>query len=125
MTVEGVFERFISLSGLSEAQAAQWSALVSECTAAIRSRLREDCDENANSAVLEGAAAAMALWRRCAVMDARDRVNSFKAGDVTISAKASADSAYNVYLQALAACGTLLSEEGFVFGRVESLCTEN
>ncbi|MBQ1546183.1 MAG: hypothetical protein IIZ59_01460 [Clostridia bacterium] len=125
MTDEGVFERFVFLSGLSTVQAQQWSALVSECTQAIRAKLREDCDENANSTVLEGAAAAMALWRRCAILDARGQVNSFKAGDVSISSKSSADSAYSVYLQALAACGQLLSEDEFVFGRVESLCTEN
>ena len=93
----------------------------------IRNMLLPDCDIEKNRCRLTAVTAALVFYRYKTVLAARgNEPKSFKAGDVTIEIDDSAvKSAYMMYREELSGIGDILKVNDFVFGRTESLCTEN
>ena len=125
MTLQNVTTRFIGLSGLSQSESEVWSSVVCDAFEDIKGKVAQDCDTEENSRCLEAAAAALAFYNYKTVIATRREYSSFKAGDVSVSlADAGVDEARGLFERALEGCRGLFKDKDFVFGRVESLCTQ-
>ena len=124
MNIENVTERFLSLAGLSQEAAAEWSELVQDAFENIRLRVRSECDTQENARSLEAAAAALAFYNYKALICARGSVSSFKAGEVSVQTDTGVKEAYAFFLRSLEPCVKLFCDDDFVFGRTDALCTE-
>ena len=122
-----IFNRFKTLSSLSNTEAEKWSYVIEDCMVEINNMLLPDCDVEENSHRLTAVTAALALYRYRCILAAKDeQPSSFKAGDVAIELDGGAvKSAYRLYSEQLAAISDILKINDFVFGRTDSLCTEN
>ena len=122
-----IFNRFKSLAGVTQSEAEEWSYLINDCMVEIRSMLLPECDIERNCHRLNAVTAALAFYRYRSILSARgEEPISFKAGDVTIENDDGAlKSAYKIYSEELAAIGDILRINDFVFGRTDSLCTQN
>lgn len=124
MDIENVRERFLSLAGLSSETSVVWDELIQDAFENIHRRVREDLDTQENCRCLEAAAAALAFYNYKSVVAARGNLSSFKAGEVSIQTDTGVKEAYAFFLRALEPCSKLFSDDDFLFGRMETVCTE-
>lgn len=123
---ESVNERFKKLAGINSDEAEEWSYIIEDSIYEISDMLKSDCDFEENCHRLAAVTAALAFYKYRCVLSARGETSSFKAGDVSLSIDASSvDNAYRMYREELEGIGDILKANNFVFGRTESLCTEN
>jgi len=121
-----IFDRFKSLSGLDNSEAENWSYLVYDCMVEIRNMLVPECDVEENFRRLTAVTAALAFYRYRCVLASRGEVKHFKAGEMSVDAgDGGIEAARNFYKEQLSGINDILRTNEFVFGRTESLCTEN
>ena len=119
INIGDVETKFAALSG----ELNQWTDIVREATCDVDSRICADNLGEDDIFRLESLAAALAFYRSRLVLSARGGAESFQAGQVSIKLKDGIEAAYSLYSSALIACNGLLYDN-FVFGRMESFCTE-
>ena len=126
MNVEDVLTRFSALTGLGYEETNEWGFLVEDACSQIGARMREPGEAPESTSLLEAAAAALAYYEYKTIEASKRELSSFKAGDVSIELeKSGVQDAYKMYVSSLEACSGLLKDSNFIFGRVETLCTED
>ncbi len=126
MEFSTIFDRFKSLSGLENSEAENWSYLVYDSMVEIRNMLIPECDLEENSRRLTAVTAVLAFYRYRCVLASRGEVKNFKAGELSIDAgDGGIEAARKLYRENLSGIEDILRTNQFVFGRTESLCTEN
>ncbi len=123
---ENVFERFKSYADLSENDAQKWEYLVYDSIGEVRCMLLPGCDVEGNCHRLITAAAALAFYRYHCICAARRGADSFKAGDVTVNiSDKGVEHAHRMYREAMQNISDIVGVDDFVFGRIDSICTES
>lgn len=120
MNFEQIYQRFIQISGLSEAEAVKWQWLCTIAADELKARLRNNIDYESNGDRLNNAAAAFAFYKY-SVLNVKDNISSFKAGDVTVALSADKNKkALEFWKASEKAVSDLLNDSSFLFKRVMS-----
>ena len=111
---------FARLAGLTEEEAAPWSAWCLSAQAELSARLREGVSWQEEHTRLAAAAAALACYRYRLAEQTIDPFQSFSAGDVKLGRSASAEigAAERLKDETLRSVGDLLEEDAFLFWSV-------
>lgn len=111
---------FARLAGLTEEEAAPWSAWCLSAQAELSARLRGGVSWQEEHTRLAAAAAALACYRYRLAEQTIDPFQSFSAGDVKLGRSASAEIGASERLkdEALRSVGDLLEEDAFLFWSV-------
>lgn len=119
MDFREVYERFLLISGLEESEASDWAVLCREAAEQLRRMLRPNVSEEENGRRLSTAAAALALYKM-ALCSAGDEITSFKAGDISVTARETLTArGETVWKAAKAEISDLLRDDTFFFGQVK------
>ena len=111
---------FARLAGLTEEEAAPWSAWCLSAQAELAARLRGGVSWQEEHTRLAAAAAALACYRYRLAEQTIDPFQSFSAGDVKLGRSASAviGASDRLKVEALRSVGDLLEEDAFLFWSV-------
>lgn len=122
-----IFDRFKQLADLEDTAAEKWTYLIYGCMVEIRNMLLPECDLELHCHRLTAVTAALAFYRYKSILAARGKQpSSFKAGDVTVNiGDGGVNAAYRMYSEELSGIGDILKSNDFIFGRTDTLCTEN
>lgn len=114
-----MLKRFSIISGLTLLEAADFEEIVKWACSEIKRKIRNNIDEQSESARLNAAAAALAFYKYTLYKSSRDEADSFSAGDVSIkcSGKNILDRAYKIFEQEKANASDLLIDDEFLFSR--------
>lgn len=118
MNPELILERFAQLAGLSPQEAAPWQGLCGEAMAELESLALPGADAPQAAAILNAAAAALALYRYSAAL-ACGPESGFSAGEVRVTKNgAGVQAARALWEQARRAAAPYLRDDTFFFGQV-------
>lgn len=82
MSVDNIINRFMLISGINEDEASKFSGICSESYEYIKG-ITDISDGEANSALLENAAATLSFYKYTLYLAGSGRLRGFTAGDVT------------------------------------------
>lgn len=100
MSIDNVINRFMLISGISEDEASKLSGICSESYEYING-ITDISDSEANTALLENAAASLSFYKYTLYLAGSGRLRGFTAGDVTFdSGEAAVKYALELWLQA-------------------------
>ena len=108
-----IIREFCLFTGLSEAEAAEWTPLLQGAVSHIDRRVLSRRAIENNAGLLGHTAAALAFYRYRLVADGGATV--LKAGELSISRQNGLAAASAVRDEAMAAAGHLLKDDGFYF----------
>lgn len=120
MNLNEIIKRFSIIADLSWEEASPWASVCEDASIEIKSKLRNDVNEEKNERRLNAAAAALAFYRYVLYRCSGGGMESFTAGEIRIKtdAKNHAKMAYNVWLDAKYSISDLLKDDDFMFERI-------
>lgn len=120
MSLKNVTDRFLMLSGLSEADLQRWQPLCHDSLEYVESRLKDKNVLKENVCRISSAAAALAYYSYCLTQSASSQPKRFKAGDIEIEQDYSSyvEAAKSLWLGEKEKISDLIREEGFCFRRI-------
>lgn len=121
MNLQEILERFAIIAGLSLEETAPWTLLCEDACGEIRRNLKTGINEPDNARRLNVAAAALAFYRYVLYRVSSGGMESFTAGELRIKtdAKSAVKMAYGVWKDAKKSISDLISDNDFMFERID------
>lgn len=122
MNVQEVLSRFALLAGLTAEESAPWLPVCGEAVQEINGRVKTGVDTVSQSGRLCVLAAAFAFYRYTLYRGSGAGMESFQAGDVTVSSdwQKNVQTAREMWNETAACAADLLQDSGFIFCGVKA-----
>lgn len=119
MNIQQVFQRFAELAHLSEEKAENYKWLCCNAVEELEEILVKNVDVSGCGGRLSAAASAMAFYKYVVIAE-NSNVNSFKAGDITVSYSNRKEFAKDYLQQCMKSIAPYIKDSNFVFRGVKA-----
>ncbi len=123
MDIQAIVERFALMADLTAEEATKWEDICKECAYETYSKKKAGADSEQAEMALMSLAATLAFYRYCLYTNTNIKGESFKVGDISVSAASSAsniNTAQSALEEAKLAAAPYMIDDDFTFKQVRS-----